>query len=436
MKWSFANVGLLLFGLFGILIVTFFNELTVSNEQDYYTLKDAVEASMIDAVDVTYFRLTGSIKINQEKFVENLTRRFSEVATYGEGDYNLEFYQISESPPKVSVRVVDATNSYNIFGTFGTDLTQINIVNEITAIMDVYEDEATIKNKPIKIFPDDDIELVGGKSDEYPDDKIFKYEDEYYHLDKDENIPSRDDNNCELYSDRIECKDDDGNIVVLEKVTDIIESGDGGKNPGDENPKEPSIDNDDDDDDEVENPDNEIDDETEELINVSVINFRGYSEGAYKITPKYSYYLSYDGNIYIPVDSSVEKPKDYVCSKSGQNIMCSYNNKSYEFKKVTSFLSNNSPLRCFRVNSSDKYYLSYADNTTNKIVVTYGPVGIIGLKYNNKITNGYCVFSNEQMKGFSSGDAVLVRCSVGASSVIDGYMNYYYIGKKDNICND
>ena len=247
MKWSFANVSLLMFGLFGILVVTFFNELTVSNEQDYYTLKDAVEASMIDAVDVTYFRLTGSIKINQEKFVENLTRRFSEVATFGEGNYNLEFYQISESPPKVSVRVVDATNSYNIFGTFGTDPTQINIVNEITAIMDVYEDEATIKNKPIKIFPDDDIELVAGKSDEYPDDKIYKYEDEYYHLNKDESVPSVDDNNCELYSDRIECKDDDGKVVVLEKVTDVIESG-GTKDPGDE-----SDDSDSDDDEDISN---------------------------------------------------------------------------------------------------------------------------------------------------------------------------------------
>ena len=423
MKWSFANVSLLMFGLFGILVVTFFNELTVSNEQDYYTLKDAVEASMIDAVDVTYFRLTGSIKINQEKFVENLTRRFSEVATFGEGNYDLEFYQISESPPKVSVRVVDATNSYNIFGTFGTDPTQINIVNEITAIMDVYEDEATIKNKPIKIFPDDDIELVGGKSDEYPDDKIYKYNDEYYHLDKDESIPSVDDNNCELYSNRIECKDDDGNVVILEKVTDVIESGG--------HPKDPDTPADSDDDEEI--PNDEV---TDEKIVVNVVNFKGYKDGSYNITPKYSYYLLYDENIYIPVDSDAEKPKNPSCSKTGQNLMCSYNNKSYEFKKVTSFLSNNSPLRCFRVNSSDKYYLSYADNAANKIVVTYGPFGIIGLKYNNKITNGYCVLSNEQMKGFSSGDAVLVRCSVGASYASDGYMNYYHIGKKDNICND
>lgn len=213
MKWSFANVGLLIFGFFGIIIVTFFNELTVSNEQDYYTLKDAVEASMIDAVDVTYFRLTGSIKINQEKFVENLTRRFSEVATFGEGNYNLEFYQISESPPKVSVRVVDATNSYNIFGTFGTDPTQINIVNEVTAIMDVYDNNNGIINfKDINVVVDDS----------NVDDKLFKYKNNYYRLDSDSELPSGD-SECKLYDDRIQCQNNNGKVIVLSKTTDVSE---------------------------------------------------------------------------------------------------------------------------------------------------------------------------------------------------------------------
>ena len=76
MKWSFASLGLIILGLFGLLIIILFNEITVSNEQDYYNLKNAAEASMIDAVDVAYYRLTGEIKISKEKFVENFTRRF------------------------------------------------------------------------------------------------------------------------------------------------------------------------------------------------------------------------------------------------------------------------------------------------------------------------------------------------------------------------
>ena len=141
MKWSFASLGLIMIGLFGFLIIIMFNEITVSNEQDYYTLKDAAEAAMIESVDVAYYRLTGEIKMSKEKFVENFTRRFTETSTFGQGNYNIEYYQISETPPKVSLRIVDATNSYNIYNTFSVDLdpTQINIVNELSAILDVYE---------------------------------------------------------------------------------------------------------------------------------------------------------------------------------------------------------------------------------------------------------------------------------------------------------
>ena len=141
MKWSFATLGLIMIGLFGIVIIMLFNEITVSNEQDYYTLKDATEAAMIEAVDVAYFRLTGEIKMNKEKFVENFTRRFVETSTFGQGNYGIQFYQISEIPAKVSVRIVDSTNSYNIYTAFSTELdaTQTNIVNELSAILDGYK---------------------------------------------------------------------------------------------------------------------------------------------------------------------------------------------------------------------------------------------------------------------------------------------------------
>ena len=141
MKWSFAALGLIMIGLFGFLIVIMFNEITVSNEQDYYTLKEATEAAMIESIDVAYYRLTGDIKMNQEKFVENFTRRFTETSTFGQGNYEIYYYQISETPPKVSLQIVDSTQSYNIYNTFSVDVdaTQINIVNELSAILDVYK---------------------------------------------------------------------------------------------------------------------------------------------------------------------------------------------------------------------------------------------------------------------------------------------------------
>jgi len=141
MKWSFASIGLMIIGFFGIVIILLFNEITVSNEQDYYTLKDATEAAMIESVDVAYYRLTGEIKISQEKFVENFTRRFTETSTFGQGNYDIIYNQISETPPKVSLQIIDATDAYNIYNSFSieVDATQVNIKNQLSAILDVYK---------------------------------------------------------------------------------------------------------------------------------------------------------------------------------------------------------------------------------------------------------------------------------------------------------
>ena len=137
MKWSFASVAVIILGIFGVIIIMLFSDITVSNEQDYANLKDATEAAMIDAIDVAYYRLTGDIKISQEKFVENFTRRFVNNSTFGQGNYEIEFYQIIEYPAKVSVRIVDRTSTYNIY-TYTADATstQAKIVNEISGILD------------------------------------------------------------------------------------------------------------------------------------------------------------------------------------------------------------------------------------------------------------------------------------------------------------
>ena len=143
MKWSFASIGLIILGLFGIVIIMLFNDITVSNEQDYYTLKYATEASMIEAVDTAYYRLTGEVKISQEKFVENFTRRFTETSTFGQGNYGITFYQITEYPAKVSLGIYDRTSGYNIYTYSDTvDTTRVDIVNLLSAILDGYEPQA------------------------------------------------------------------------------------------------------------------------------------------------------------------------------------------------------------------------------------------------------------------------------------------------------
>ena len=136
MKWSFASVATIVLGIFGLFIILLFSEITVSNEQDYYSLKEATEAAMIESVDIAYYRLTGDVKIVKEKFVENFTRRFTETSTFGQGNYQIDFYQISETPPKVSIRILDKTTNYSIYR---YESENYNILNEITAILDTYK---------------------------------------------------------------------------------------------------------------------------------------------------------------------------------------------------------------------------------------------------------------------------------------------------------
>ena len=56
MKWSFASVGLIVFGLIGVTIIMLFEQLTTTNESDYYMLKEVTEAAMIDAIDLKYYQ--------------------------------------------------------------------------------------------------------------------------------------------------------------------------------------------------------------------------------------------------------------------------------------------------------------------------------------------------------------------------------------------
>lgn len=116
----------LVLGLIGIVLINLFGNITVSNEDMYYILKEVTEASMIDAVDYQAYRvgvgyddvteetdpdsmhciagIPGTIRIVKEKFVESFVRRFSKTATNNR-NYKITFEDIDECPPKVSITV-------------------------------------------------------------------------------------------------------------------------------------------------------------------------------------------------------------------------------------------------------------------------------------------------------------------------------------------
>ncbi len=124
---------MILVGIFGLTFITYFENVTVNNESEYYVLKESVEASMYEAIDMGYYRQTGKLKIMEEKFVANCTRRFYEsIVGIGEG-YSLSFYDIMESPPKVSVIATSATDTYKL--DINTS-SSANIKNKLSGILE------------------------------------------------------------------------------------------------------------------------------------------------------------------------------------------------------------------------------------------------------------------------------------------------------------
>jgi len=131
MKESFWGIMILVFGVVSIIIVYFFQSMTNTDEHNYTLLKEATEGAMIDALDLAYYRKTGIVKIDQEKFVENFTRRFAESAQLSR-TYVIKIYDINETPPKVSLQVSSSEDT-NVTG----ELLEFDIVNRLDAILEV-----------------------------------------------------------------------------------------------------------------------------------------------------------------------------------------------------------------------------------------------------------------------------------------------------------
>lgn len=146
MKYSFLGIGFIMFGLVGIVFVAMFQSITVDNEAEYYVLKEAMEASMLESIDLTCYKRPrqdeensseknncgGILKISEQKFVENFTRRFANNISGDAKEYTIEFYDIIESPPKATIAIKGLTKEYNIVG----EENGFNITNSLSGILE------------------------------------------------------------------------------------------------------------------------------------------------------------------------------------------------------------------------------------------------------------------------------------------------------------
>ena len=137
MNKAFWGIMVVMIGVASILFIAFFQSVTNTDEHNSQLLKEVTEAAMWDAVDYAYHRETGYYKINKEKFVENFIRRYAESANLSR-NYKIEFYDVNEVPPKVSVKVTSSSESFNATAALPNGETQdgYDISNKIDAILE------------------------------------------------------------------------------------------------------------------------------------------------------------------------------------------------------------------------------------------------------------------------------------------------------------
>ena len=133
MKEAMWGVLVILLGAASIVLLVFFQNVTNTDEHNSQLLKEVTEAAMWDALDLASMSgPSGAIRIDKEKFVESFTRRYAESAQKGR-NYTIEFYDVNENPPKVSVKIISKQSGNNIIS---GEVNDVTLTNKIDAILE------------------------------------------------------------------------------------------------------------------------------------------------------------------------------------------------------------------------------------------------------------------------------------------------------------
>ena len=176
MKEAFWGILIIVLGIFGIVCINLFQNVTVDNDKVYYVLKESTEASAHDSIDLSYYRLGGSLRIVEDKFVENLARRFSQSITAG--NYTISVQNINELPPLMSVKVRSGVTSmkgeeFNLTNRIDAIIEAKYKLSDVLDFLGITEDEWNeINNKNrealkdgvcgVTFINDDDLECITG----------------------------------------------------------------------------------------------------------------------------------------------------------------------------------------------------------------------------------------------------------------------------------
>ena len=144
MKYAFWGFGLIMLGLFGVFFIVMFQDITVNNESEYYVLKEAMEASMLESIDWVCYRLgeycgPDEIKISEQKFVENFTRRYAASAAGSVTSYEIEIYDFIEKPAKANFVIKGRTQKFTMFSLDQQEMT-FDLTNDLSGILELYDE--------------------------------------------------------------------------------------------------------------------------------------------------------------------------------------------------------------------------------------------------------------------------------------------------------
>lgn len=140
MNKAMLLVGIIILAMFTFGVINIASSYQTGNELDYYLLKETTEAAMVDAIDIGYYRLSGGLyRMDKEKFAESFVRRFAQNVSNNK-NYNIKFYDINETPPKVTIKVDSSTSA-----SFNGD--NLNISNKISSVMETNYKENILTTK-------------------------------------------------------------------------------------------------------------------------------------------------------------------------------------------------------------------------------------------------------------------------------------------------
>ena len=140
MNKGMLTVGVIMLALMALLLINVISNYSTGGELDYYLVKETTEASMVDAIDMEFYRLNSLYRIDKEKFVESFLRRFAD-SVDNTRSYYISFYDINEVPPKVSVKV-DSLTVLSFSGSAANISTNVDAIIETTYTKDQFTTNA------------------------------------------------------------------------------------------------------------------------------------------------------------------------------------------------------------------------------------------------------------------------------------------------------